>query len=83
MIANMSHEPLSVPLKIDGVVVGLVCLGDDNELVGHYTNPGTESYLKELLLTNMLDSVSLVIDYVEEPALGVPEPGELGHLRLV
>lgn len=78
-----SNNEVSVPLLLEGVIVGLVTIDESNELSAKFVAPGTESYLKELLLTAQVNGISLELDYVELPENHVPLEPEYGRLRLV
>lgn len=74
------EEVARVPLKIDGVIVGVLEVDDKHALGVKITAPGTQSYLKEMLLAGLVEGISLFLDYVGEEPDHVPTRG---HLRLV
>lgn len=78
-----TSDAVSVPLLLEGVIVGYVTIDGSNELSAKIVTPGTESYLKELLLTEQITGISLELDYVELPENHVPLEPEYGRLRLV
>lgn len=80
MTAAENQERVTVPLKVEGVVVGKIEIDEQNNLSAQIVYKGTESYFKEMLLLNMIESISVVVDYVELPPDHVPA---WGHLRLV
>lgn len=64
-----------VLIKIDGVVVGKMFVDDDGNLTSEITAPGTKAYLRELILLELIDGLSLDFEYVgESPENLIPTP---------
>lgn len=77
----LEREPLKVPLKIDGVFVGMVTLDGKDTIHIEITAATTRSYLKELMLVDLVDGFSLDPEYTgEAPENLIPFPRN--HLRI-
>lgn len=83
MVADTQSDRTAIPLKIEGVIVGLVSVGPACDMSISFTNKSTESYLKELVLSSMTESLSIIVDYVGEAHSHTADSAEIGHLRLI
>lgn len=84
MVVEASHHSTVVPLKFEGVIVGLVSIGDNNnDLLCHYTSKGTGIYVRELILSDEVESISLVVDRIEDTKALNNAKIDRGQLRLI
>ena len=80
-MADPNPSPVVVPLMLNQVIVGTIIIDDHDQFSAQITSPCTQSYLKEMMLVNHAQSVSMNIDYAEPSNThGLPPKG---HLRLV
>lgn len=72
---------MQVPIKIDGVVVGLASISEGSDLQINIVTKNTKTYLSEGILMGLFDSLSLAPNFY--PPDEVPLQATHGHLRLI
>lgn len=80
MVDN-TNDVVIVPLMLDGVIVGKVSVSEKNSLRFEIKVSSSRAYLKEMLLSDLVRSMDLKLDYIELPENRIPEPS--AHLTLI
>lgn len=80
MVDN-TNDVVIMPLMLDGVIVGKVSVSEKNSLRFEIKVSSSRAYLKEMLLSDLVRSMDLKLDYIELPENHIPEPS--AHLTLI